>query len=57
MFIQGLEDIRGEVSEEEYLWAKLHLTKYEGRMVLFSSYDNADRIRLVKEGNAEHKQK
>lgn len=57
VFIQGLKDIRGELSEEEYSWDELHLAKYEGRILLFSSYDNAERIRLVKEGNAKHKQK
>ncbi|XP_074335219.1 uncharacterized protein LOC141672499 [Apium graveolens] len=57
VFIQGLKEIQGEVSKEEYSWAKLHLSKYKGRILLFSSYDKANRIRLLKEGNAEHKQK
>lgn len=57
VFIQGLREIRDVVSQEEYSWAELHMAKFAGLITLFSSYGTAERIRLVKEGYARHKEK
>lgn len=53
-FIRSLKEIRGQLSQEEYKWARLHMTKYGGRIALFMSSDVAERIELIKDGCAEY---